>query len=265
MEQQEMQTSKWEQSNHFIEKGHGSSLNNNNSWLYNWETRSKTLTAIGYIFFVLTLQSIPLLALAFSFVLITAVIGRLNLVFFARRLSWILPFLIFMAIPLLFGNGLSPTEQQITFTLVLFLKALTSVSVMIIMITTQPVERFFQGLANIGLPSYLVSILFLAFRYIFMFRDSVFEIERALKSRNFSFKGNKRVLPTMGEVIGGMFITAFDRSESVYQAMVSRGYDGTMRLGKAEKIYPKDWIVTVSVLGVGLLLMLIDRGVLFFG
>lgn len=262
MVQQEFQTAKWRHTGPHsltsLDTSHG-------SWLYLWETRAKIIASIVFVFFVMSLQTIELVGIAFLLVILAAIFGKIQLSTLFRRMSWVLPFLVFLALPLLFGDGLNPDGQRIHFTGMLILKALTSVTVMIVMVITQPVERFFQGIANMGLPSYLVSILFLAVRYAMLFRDALIDIERALKSRGFLLRGNKQIFATMGEIIGGMFVNAFDRSETVYQAMVSRGFTGTLKLGQPMMIYKKDYAIGLLVIVTAFALVLIDRGVLFFG
>ncbi|OEF98001.1 cobalt ECF transporter T component CbiQ [Desulfuribacillus alkaliarsenatis] len=257
MRQQALQSNKWE---YATCKQH-----HNDSWLYRWEPRTKIVAAVSYIILTLSLSSISTLLVAFSLVLFSTVAGKVPLKPTVKKISWLLPFLVLMAIPLLFGNGLQPTTEQYQFTGALLLKALTSAAVMIILLSTQSISSFFQALGNLKLPPYMTAILFLTFRYVFLFRDAIRDVEKALRSRNFKFKNNPRKYNTLGEVLGGMFVGAFDRSETLHRAMEARGFDGTLRMGPAKTINIKDLLLATIVIFIAILLILIDRGVLFYG
>ena len=47
---------------------------------------------------------------------------------------------------------------------------------------------------------------------------------------------------------GNLFLRAFERSDRIYMAMVSRGYDGEVRLLPLSRIPPHHWVI----LGIGL-------------
>ena len=54
-------------------------------------------------------------------------------------------------------------------------------------------------------------------------------MQRAMASRNYRARWLWSV-PTLGRVLGSLFLRSYNRGERVYVAMVSRGYEGTIGL-----------------------------------
>ena len=66
-----------------------------------------------------------------------------------------------------------------------------------------------------------------------------------------------------GGMAGSLFLRAFERSDRIYMAMVSRGYDGEVHSLPLPDIQPAHWVVLVSSLG--LLGVLLGFAYLFWG
>jgi cobalt/nickel transport system permease protein len=47
-------------------------------------------------------------------------------------------------------------------------------------------------------------------------------------------------------MVGSLFIRSFERSDRIYTAMLSRGYDGEIRSFPLPGISSKNWLVLVS-------------------
>jgi cobalt/nickel transport system permease protein len=89
----------------------------------------------------------------------------------------------------------------------------------------------------VGLPRLLVAIFGLMWRYLFVLADEAMRLLRARAAR--SGRGDLPGLRPGGglawraRVAGGMagnlFLRAFERSDRIYMAMLSRGYNGDVR------------------------------------
>jgi cobalt/nickel transport system permease protein len=66
------------------------------------------------------------------------------------------------------------------------------------------------------------------YRYIFLIEDEAMKMWRAMKSRS---SGGSRMLrlKAITNMVGILFIKSFERGETVYLAMCSRGFDGTLK------------------------------------
>lgn len=229
------------------------------SWGRTWEPRTKTIAAVLVVFGVVMLKT-PLLVLsAFLFIFLTALTMGLPLGFLISRLALVVPFLALMVIPLIFGAGIPPAPDRYDFASLIALKTLTAMLVMIIMLTTQPIQEYLDGLANLKIPPVLISILYLACRYAFLFVGEVKSTQRAMVSRLFNPGINKRALMAYGEMAGGVLVKSIDRSDNVYRAMSARCFNGKMPAGVPKNITSMDLIKTLAaVVGISIV-MIIER------
>jgi len=108
-------------------------------------------------------------------------------------------------------------------------------------------------------------------RYLFVLVDEAFRLMRARASRSGkSDRPNTKSggsLSWRARVVGGMagnlFLRGLERSDRIYMAMVSRGYDGEARSLPLPGIQPAQWVILISSLG--LLTTLLLFAYLFWG
>jgi cobalt/nickel transport system permease protein len=87
------------------------------------------------------------------------------------------------------------------------------------------------------------------YRYLFVLVDEVTRLLRARAARSAQLPGRKggRTLAWRAGVAGGMagqlFIRSLERSDRVYQAMLARGYQGTLLTMNPHVMRPLDWAV----------------------
>ncbi len=229
-----------------------------NSWGRHWEPRTKTIASILFIIGVVSLNSPYFVLGAFSFVFLVALSMRLPFRFIVSRLAIIVPFLILMSIPLVFGGGIPPEPDRYEFAALISLKALTSMLLIVIMLTTQPLQEYLDGLAHLKLPKIFITVLFLACRYAFLFVGELKSTQRAMSSRNFSPGLNMGSLQSYGEMSGGLFIKSIDRSENVYRAMASRCFQGELPVGKPPSIRNSDYLKLVIAVLIILTVILLE-------
>ena len=226
------------------------------TWVSTWEVRMKLVTCIAIAFLLVPVKSPSILGGYTTFLFVLLLSARLSLHRVQQRLLLLLYFLAFISIPVLLSGGYPPSPARVEVMLLLMLKATCSVFLMFMMIYTQPVQLLFNGIGNMNLPDKLVSVLFLSWRYVFLFWEKLSQTHKALHSRLFQGGMNMRVYKTYGEIIGGLFVKSIDGSERVYKAMISRGYTGTSVIGEAQKITPLDWFKSM--------VMLLSVAVLYF-
>ncbi|MCW3489420.1 energy-coupling factor transporter transmembrane component T family protein [Dethiobacter alkaliphilus] len=228
------------------------------SWAHHWEPRTKTVAAILFVISVVSVQSLPLLILLYTLVLLATISAGLPLRTLLCRMMWAVPFLLLMAAPVALGGGLPPDPERVTFAGLIVFKALTSIAVMSVLLGTQSVQSYFNGLAHMRLPAVMVSVLFLAYRYVFLFKKQVANTQRALASRIFQPKLSKRSFAVYGEMAGGLLLKAVDRSESVYRAMAARGFAGKLHTGDPQPITKRDIVKCGFVLMLSLSVIIVE-------
>ncbi|TCK98138.1 cobalt/nickel transport system permease protein [Natranaerovirga hydrolytica] len=198
------------------------------SWGRTWEPRSKIITCMVSAFLILGLRHyITLIIIFFTFMMLLLTMA-FSLKYLLYKIMGVLPFLLVFSLPILTRELFASQPVGNLFALQLLFKGLSIFSLMMVMTLTQPLNQLLSALFHLRLPSSLVSIIYLSCRYIFLIWERVKKTQNALTSRLFTLKVNLKTLKTLGEIIGGLLIKSIDRSESIYKAMVSRGFSGQL-------------------------------------
>jgi cobalt/nickel transport system permease protein len=245
--------------------------------------------------FILTCSLTPISAwavyiLLFALILSIEILSTLGVGYVLKRASLALPFVL-AALPVVFTTkGAELFSLPIgTWTLIasveglerfisIALKSWLSVQAAIVMAAATPFPELLQAMRAVGIPRLLVAMFGLTWRYLFVLVDEALRLIRARAARSgvSSSTSPSTSLRTKGEggriiwraqVAGGMagslFLRGFERSDRIYTAMLSRGYDGEVR------VMPLPALSGVSklVLFAGLLLLgiLLLFGILFWG
>jgi cobalt/nickel transport system permease protein len=81
---------------------------------------------------------------------------------------------------------------------------------------------------RLGMPLVLVSTLQFMYRYLHVLADELDRMVQARRSRTFRRSG-RLDWGLLTSLIGVLFVRAFERGERVHDAMIARGWDGTIR------------------------------------
>jgi cobalt/nickel transport system permease protein len=203
-----------------------------------------------------------LLAVAFSVVLVSG----LGVGYVYKRALLAAPFVV-AALPLLFtieGAALllirvgpwtiTLTEPGLVRFVSVALKSWLSVQVATVLAATTSFPDLLAAMRALKLPRLLVAVVGLMWRYLFVLVDEVMRIMRAREARSGApAERAGRIggsIPWRAKVTGGMagnlMLRSFDRSERIYAAMASRGYDGEVRGLPRAPVPPLAWVVLAS-------------------
>jgi len=72
-----------------------------------------------------------------------------------------------------------------------------------------------------------VQMVLFTYRYIYVFMEDVKTLNVAMRARGFIPKTNLRTMSILGGFLGTLLVRSFERTERVYKAMLSKGYNGT--------------------------------------
>ena len=189
----------------------------------------------------------PVFILLFSLVLAIEVLSGLGVSFVLKRSVLAAPFVI-SAAPLLFtipGDALATIPglnwilslQGLERFLSLSLKSWISVQAAIVLSATVTFPNLLLAMRALRIPRLLVAVFGLMWRYLFVLVDEVLRLMRARAARSGesgipgaraggSLVWRARVT---GGMAGSLFLRGFERSDRIYNAMLSRGYDGEVR------------------------------------
>jgi cobalt/nickel transport system permease protein len=215
----------------------------------------------------------PIYILLFTLILSGEVISELGVGFVLKRSSLALPFVL-AALPLiltipgktLFSLPLGPFVIHASYPgLVRFasiaIKSWLSVQAAIVLAASTSFPDLLVAMRALHVPQLLVSIFGLMWRYMFVLVDEATRLLRARASRSGQSDlpgtrpgGNISWLARVtGGMAGSLFLRAFERSDRIYMAMVSRGYDGEARSLPLPAIQPAQWaflIASLSLFGI---------------
>ncbi len=149
------------------------------------------------------------------------------------------------------------TENGIQVVLLVFLRVLNSVSFSLLIVFTTPFSSFIKSFKIIGVPDTFLMIISLAYKYIFILSRTIEETFFALKSR---LAGNIKSKNTRN-IIGGRIFFIFRKSriiyESTYFAMVSRGYNGKVKLNSKYHFTFVDLFSMMIIVVAGIVIILL--------
>lgn len=89
-------------------------------------------------------------------------------------------------------------------------------------------QEMLVGLGRLGLPRPIVATLQFMHRSLFILKDELERMTRARRSRSFA-RHPWTQWGSLAGLLGRLFLRSFERSERVHSAMLSRGWDGTVR------------------------------------
>jgi len=211
----------------------------------------KLVLALAFIFTtaLTPVGAWPVYILLLAIILSVILLSDLGLLYVWKRAALAFPFvlaalpIIFTAPgPTLFSFPIGPWTLNVSaYGLERFLsiafKSWISVQAAIILATTTTFPDLLVAMRAIHIPRMLVSIFSLMWRYLFVLADEVLRLNRARASRSGqldipgvraggSVAWRARVT---GGMAGNLFLRALERSDRIYMAMLSRGYDGEIR------------------------------------
>lgn len=191
----------------------------------------------GLILIIAIVATKPLSPIEFisTFILLCAVgfIYETNFSRAFKAAALVIPFAGFIALtsPLaqLDGRGIVHAYQTGWPLIIAILsKAFFSAFIVSIIVNSTDITHLIAGLNALKMPSIFITLFTFLYRFNFLFREQIVQMQRALKSRAPHLRGIK-LLVTYGKLGGNTFVRAYERGEEVYNAMISRGYTGSLK------------------------------------
>jgi len=130
---------------------------------------------------------------------------------------------------------LTATDAGAVAFLSVVVKSWLSVQAALLLTATTHFTAVLGALRALHLPAVLVAILSFAYRYLFVLADEANRMLRARDCRSAALPGRRAGgslawrAGVVGQMVGTLFVRAYERSERIYVAMLSRGFDGELR------------------------------------
>jgi cobalt/nickel transport system permease protein len=153
------------------------------------------------------------------------------------------------------------------------LKSWLSVQAAILLASCTPFPELLQAMRAVGIPRLLVAMFGLMWRYLFVLVDEALRLLRARSARSgisrdaiASRKIGGSILwraRVAGGMAGNLFLRGIERSDRIYVAMLSRGYNGEVRALPLAALTHGGKLALG--LGISILVVLLIFGILFWG
>lgn len=249
------------------------------SFLHRLDPRVKALATVIYIISNALLPDGTWLAFtcAWLFLIIVNLLSRLGIGYTFKRSLIALPFAL-IAVTILFSMpgkpistfqflmwNLTITDAGLLRFVSILIRSWLSVQMAILLVAVTRFPDLIHALEHLRVPAILTTIIAFLYRYLFVLTDEVFRLIRARESRSAASAGKRSgggVLwraKVAGNMAGQLFLRSYERSDRIYNAMLSRGYTGRLYTLNPHEMKSSDYFVTAFVIAVIFIVQLIGR------
>ena len=177
-----------------------------------------------------------------------------------KRSLCVLPFIALIGIANPFFNreaafeagGIVITRGWLEFISIL-LRGLFSVQALLLVCSANGFAGICRAMSRLGLPSVLTTQMLLLYRYIGVLLAEALDMKRARQSRGYG--GKALPLKQWGAFVGQLFVRTVGRAERIHNAMLARGFEGTLpysgnssRWRAADTVYLVIWTALFAAL-----------------
>jgi cobalt/nickel transport system permease protein len=201
---------------------------------------AKLVAIIAMIVASLFIFNLSYLAVLCIIPMLLTVSSKIPLRHFFSRTALIPVFAAVISIPILFLTAgqaitsanigittLTVTSEGIVRFLVFTVRVWFCVASLTLLILSTGFDKMLELLSTIKVPSIIVQLFGLTYRYFFVSIHEVQSVLIAKEARTYVHKKtiNMQALKDLGSVIATLFIRTYERSERVYLAMKARGFE----------------------------------------
>lgn len=183
-------------------------------------------------------------------ILILVLLGRIPPGFVLKRFFFVSPFILMAALfypvsRMLTGEYkfVNPQSDAINIGLSIFLKAGMSIILLIWLISTEKFHALLHGLHKLRMPRIIGIISALMYRYVFILADELLKTTRARDSRSpGKLKMNR--IKVYSNQMAMIFLRSWERSKTIYDSMLSRGFTGDFKDIKKLELKSNDILIS---------------------
>lgn len=248
------------------------------SFFHNWNPAARIAALFLYCFLIVSLKTLACSTVALIISILAFHASKLPWLRSRQRLAAMSGFLTMFLIVIPFTSREHPGATVLIFpmlsgfpfhldgfflALTIVVKACAIAMLMEPMLGTSSLSVTLQAFARLGVPAAIIQMILLSHRYIFVFHQELARMQRSMKVRGFTAGTNVLTLKTMGNFFGMLFVRSCDRTQKVYEAMLCRGYQGTLPSLYTWRVNGRDVAKGGMWILIGALLLLIDRASFF--
>ncbi len=257
--------------------------------LQSLDPRTKLVSILAVIFATSLIGDLDVLIFVYMLTLLFAYLSKIEVWFFIKRVWLFIPiFAGIIVLPMIFniflpgeclfhvaylgpGAHFGPfplpaniciTRQGVNMAIIFTMRVATCVSAIVLLFITTPQQVLFKSLRTVGVPKLYVLTLEMAYRYIFLLMDLVREMYVAKKARTIRSRSMFEEQKWVGGRMGYTLIRSLDMSEKVHMAMMSRGYNGDVKVMQQFKMQHRDYVAAATAITLSLVLVLISQNMI---
>ena len=249
------------------------------SFLHRLDPRVKALVTVIYIVSNALLPDGAWLAFGFAWVFLIAanLLSNLGIGYTFKRSIIALPFALIAVTVLfsipgqplftfqLFNSHLVITDMGLLRFVSILIRSWLSVQMAILLVAVTRFPDLIHALEHLKVPAILTTIIAFLYRYLFVLTDEVFRLIRARESRSAASAGNRAGggvfwrAKVAGNMAGQLFLRSYERSDRIYNAMLSRGYSGHLYTLNPHEMKPGDYYVTAFAIAAIFIVQVLGR------
>lgn len=142
------------------------------------------------------------------------------------------------------------TTNSLSIALRLFFRSLAALSCLYFLAFTTPMQDIIYLLERIYCPKIVTEIMVLMYRFVFIFMNTARTIYYAQSTR-LGYSGLKRGLKSFSILSSVLFLKAYLQSKALYQATLSRGYQGSFYSLETDRKLKFSRIFSISMMELG--------------
>lgn len=225
---------------------------------HRWDPRYKIIGLITLVFAFSFIRDLRmLLAVAVATIAIYG-ISRLPAGFIVKRFRYPSFFLLAIVLSLPFLSGehvlmsLGPIalrQEGLLATILIATRFSCILIVGMILLGTTPLLTNIKAVRTLGIPDIMADMALLAFRYLQEIGRDLRNMQTSMRLRGFKERRfSPRGLKTLAWLSGSLLIYSYERSESIYKAMVLRGYGQAPPRKSEFQPNKKDALILVAII-----------------
>jgi cobalt/nickel transport system permease protein len=216
--------------------------------LHSLDPRIKVIVTIAFILSNALLPDGAWIAflLAWSLIVFANLISGLGVGFTFKRSFIALPFAL-AAVTVLFSIpgkpvtsfhflmwNLTITDAGLLRFISIVVRSWLSVQMAILLVAVTEFPKIIHALTHLRVPTIITMIISFLYRYLFVLTDEVMRMLRARQARSAAASGVRSGgsvawrARIAGHMAGQLFLRSYERSDRIYNAMLSRGYKGEL-------------------------------------
>ncbi|HFE38039.1 MAG TPA: cobalt ECF transporter T component CbiQ [Gammaproteobacteria bacterium] len=203
--------------------------------LQRWDPRYKIAALGTFVVCVALVKNLPLAFISLLLSMVLLYLSKLPRHFVSHGLFSVMAFLLpfFLIMPFTYYSpdhahfwGMTFSFGGLRMALLIFIKAIAIVTTSFVVFGTSRFDVSMIALQHLKCPKVLTQMLLFTYRYIFTFMEEMKRMRTSMAARGFVPKANGNTFATYGNFVGTLLVRSFERTERIYKAMLSKGYQG---------------------------------------